>query len=120
MCTAYLRAHANPGSGAIPPMQKPGQTPEEFTKETSDYAKSAALFRPVSGAMAVWFTSAAILDLRPKTIEGLHTPAAQPEEVDSVDVAEEKPKDEVKEEAPKVHAARLGSYGAMPRKVCMW
>jgi G patch domain-containing protein 1 len=118
--TAYLRAHANPGSGAIPPTQKSGQSPEEFAKEISDYAKSAALFRPVSGAMAGRFTSAAVLDLGPKIIEGLHTPAAQPEEgADSMD-AEEKPKEEVKEEAPKVHAARLGMYGVMTREVCMW
>ncbi|KAG1863563.1 hypothetical protein DFJ58DRAFT_912334 [Suillus subalutaceus] len=98
--TAHLRAHTNPGSGAILPAQKPGQTPEEFSKETSDYTKLAALFRPVSGAMAGWFTTAA------------------PEEEADMDVTEEKPKEEVKEEAPKVHAARLGTmYGAMTREV---
>ncbi|KAG1816446.1 uncharacterized protein BJ212DRAFT_1354770 [Suillus subaureus] len=103
------------------PHRKPEQTPEEFAKEISDYAKSAALFRPVSGAMAGRFTSAAVLDLGPKIVEGLHTPAAQPEEgADSMDVAEEKPKEEVKEEAPKVHAARLGMYGVMTREVCTW
>jgi G patch domain-containing protein 1 len=118
--SAYLRAHANPGSGAIPPAQQPGQTPEEFAKEINDYAKSAALFRPVSGAMAGRFTSAAVLDLGPKIIEGLHTPAEQPEEgADNMDVTEE-PKEEVKEEAPKVHAARLGMYGIMTREVCAW
>ncbi|KAG1863543.1 hypothetical protein DFJ58DRAFT_724960 [Suillus subalutaceus] len=69
-------------------------------KRESDYAKSATLFRPISG---------------------LHTPAAQPEEgTDSVDVAEEKPTEEVKEEAPKVHAARLSMYGVMTREVCTW
>ncbi|KAG2141951.1 hypothetical protein DEU56DRAFT_795742 [Suillus clintonianus] len=119
--TAYLRAHAQPGSGAIPPTQMSGQSPEEFAKEISDYAKSAALFRPVSGAMAGRFTSAAVLDLGPKIIEGLHTPAAQPEEgADNMDVAEEKPKEEVKEEDPKVHAARLGMYGVMTREVHPW
>ncbi|KAG1771048.1 hypothetical protein EV702DRAFT_1137589 [Suillus placidus] len=119
--TAYLHAHADPGSGAIPPAQKSGQSPEEFAKEISDYAKSAALFRPVSGAMAGRFTSAAVLDLGSKIIEGLHTPAAQPEEgADSMDVTEEKPKEEVKEEVPKVHAARLGMYGVLTREVCTW
>ncbi|KAG1724184.1 hypothetical protein EDB19DRAFT_1930151 [Suillus lakei] len=96
--TAYLRAHADPGSGAISPAQKSGQSPEEFAKEISDYAKSAALFRPISGAMAGRFTKGA----------------------DSMDVAEEKPKEEVKEENPKVHAARLGMYGVMTREVCTW
>ncbi|KAG2357773.1 hypothetical protein BDR07DRAFT_1473341 [Suillus spraguei] len=119
--TAYLRAYANPGSGAIPPAQKSGQSPEEFAKEINEYAKSAALFRPVSGAMAGRFTSAAVLDLGPKIVEGLHTPAAKSEEgADGMDVAEEKPKEEVKEEAPKVHAARLGMYGVMTREVCAW
>jgi G patch domain-containing protein 1 len=36
-----------------------------------------------------------------------------------MDVTEE-PKEEVKEEAPKVHAARLGMYGIMTREVCAW
>lgn len=94
---------------------------EELAKEISDYAKAAALFRPISGAMAGRFTSASVLDLGPKIVEGLHTPAAQPEEaVDRMDVEEEKPKEEVKEEDPKVHAARLGMYGAMTREVHPW
>ncbi|KAG1747898.1 uncharacterized protein EDB91DRAFT_1115387 [Suillus paluster] len=119
--TAYLRAHANPGSDAAPLTQKPGQTPQEFAREKSDYAKSAALFRPVSGVMAGRFTSAAVLDLGPKIIEGLHTPATQLEEgADGMDVEEEKPKEEVKEEDPKVHAARLGMYGTMTREVRPW
>jgi len=90
----------------------------------SDYAKAAALFRPISGAMAGRFTSASVLDLGPKIVEGLHTPAAQPEEavdgMDEMDVEEEKPKEEVKEEDPKVHAARLGMYGVMTREVHPW
>ncbi|KAG1881293.1 hypothetical protein F4604DRAFT_473060 [Suillus subluteus] len=54
-------------------------------------------------------------------IGDLHTPAAQPEEsADSVDVAKEKPKEEVKEESPNVHAARLGMYGVMTREMCTW
>ncbi|KAG1874341.1 hypothetical protein F4604DRAFT_1955360 [Suillus subluteus] len=39
---AYVRAHANPGSSAIPPAQKPEQTLEEFAKEISDCTKSTA------------------------------------------------------------------------------
>lgn len=117
--TAYLQAHAEPGSGAVSLVQKPGQTPEELAKEMNDYAKAAALFRPISGAMAGRFTSASVLDLGPKIIEGLHTPAVQPEDSADMDV-EEKPKEEVKEEDPKVHAARLGMYGVMTREVRLW
>jgi G patch domain-containing protein 1 len=119
--TGYLRACANPGSGAIPPAQKLGKTPEEFAKEISEYAKSAALFGPVAGGVAGRLTSAAVLDLGPKIIEGLHTAVVQQEEgADSTDVIEEEPKEEVKEEAPKVHATRLGMYDVMMREVCTW
>jgi G patch domain-containing protein 1 len=119
--TVYLCAYANPGSGAILPAQKPGKTPEEFAKVISEYAKSAALFCHVDGGVAGRLTSAAVLDLGPKIIEGLHTAVAQQEEgADSMDVMEEEPKEEIKEEAPKVHATRLGMYGVMMREVCTW
>ncbi|KAG1816476.1 uncharacterized protein BJ212DRAFT_1299733 [Suillus subaureus] len=82
---------------------------EEFAKDISDYVKSAALFRPISAAIAGRFTSTVCLGPGTKIISGLHTPATQPEEgADSMDVAEEKPKEENKEEALKVHATRLG------------
>ncbi|KAG2032024.1 hypothetical protein BDR03DRAFT_986000 [Suillus americanus] len=84
LSTAFSPSWPIPPSrqGAIPPAQKPGQTDEEFAKEISDYAKSAALF---------------CLDLGTKIISGMHTPAAQPEEgADSMDVGEEKPKEEIK------------------------
>jgi G patch domain-containing protein 1 len=50
-----------------------------YHKELSDYSKSAAIFRPVSGAMASRFTTAAIVDSGPKVIEGLHQPTHQEE-----------------------------------------
>ncbi|KAG1858747.1 hypothetical protein DFJ58DRAFT_840340 [Suillus subalutaceus] len=54
-------------------------------------------------------------------IEGLHTPAAQPKVgADSMDVTEETPREEVKEEAPKAHTARLRMYGAVMCEVCTW
>jgi len=72
-------------------------------KEVSNYTKSATLFCPISGAAAGRFTSAVVLDLGPKTIEGLHKAVAQQEEgADSMDVMEE-PKAEVEGEAPNVH-----------------
>ncbi|KAG2033820.1 hypothetical protein BDR03DRAFT_966558 [Suillus americanus] len=90
--TAYLRAHANPDSGAIPPSQKPGRIPEELTKEISGLQSQLHYSAPG------W----AVYKCR------------------CIDVAEEKPKEEVKEKAPKVHAARLGMYGVMTREVCTW
>jgi len=94
---------------------------EEFAQEISEYAQLAALFCPVAGGVAGRLTSAAVLDLGPKIIEGLHTAVAQQEEgADSMDVIEEEPKEEVKEEAPKVHATQLGMYDVVMREVCTW
>ncbi|KAH7909692.1 hypothetical protein BJ138DRAFT_195776 [Hygrophoropsis aurantiaca] len=119
--TAYLQAHANPGSGASIPAQLSGQDVETYAREMRDYAKAAALFRPISGAMAGRFTSAAVLDLGPKIVEGLHTPAAESalnDEDEKMDVDEKV--DERREEAPKVHAARVGMFGALTREVTPW
>ncbi|EGN96891.1 hypothetical protein SERLA73DRAFT_111665, partial [Serpula lacrymans var. lacrymans S7.3] len=66
----YLQAAADPGGTTSPPQPTPGQDADSFGREMAEYAKAAALFRPVSGAMAGRFTSAAVLDLGPKIIEG--------------------------------------------------
>lgn len=118
---AYLRAHAEPGSGVSIPARLPTQTPETYALEMNEFAKAAALFRPVSGAMAGRFKSAAVLDLGPNIVEGLHTPSAEQaaKEPEQELVAEE-PEEEKKEEDPKVHAARLGMYGPMTREVKPW
>ncbi|KAH7922217.1 hypothetical protein BV22DRAFT_1070870 [Leucogyrophana mollusca] len=119
--TAYLHAHADPASGATIPARLSDQDAEAFAKEMRDYAKAAALFRPISGAMAGRFTSAAVLDLGPKIVEGLHTPTAEAEwdgEREQMDVDEVKV--ETKEEDPKVHAARVGMYGPLTREVKPW
>lgn len=115
---AYLRAHAEPASGVSIPSRMQDQNPESYALEMSEYAKAAALFRPVTGAMAGRFTSAVVLELGPKVMEGLHQPATEPEPQEK---SPESPKsEEVKEEDPKVHAARLGMYGAMTREVKPW
>jgi len=117
---AYLHAHAEPGSGASMPTRLPNQTPETYAFEMSEFAKAAALFRPISGAMAGRFTSAAVLEVGPKIVEGLHTPSAAQasKETEQEPVAEEEK--EKKEEEPKVHAARMGMYGPMTREVKSW
>ena len=116
--TTYLRAHSEPGSGVSIPGRLPTQTPETYALEMNEFAKAAALFRPISGAMAGRFTSAAVLELGTKTVEGLHTPSADQASKEE----EQKPvvEEEKKEEEPKVHAARLGMYGPMTREVKPW
>ncbi|EIW75240.1 hypothetical protein CONPUDRAFT_147355 [Coniophora puteana RWD-64-598 SS2] len=126
--TAYLRAHAElPESSAASAayaslVPTPGQTPDDFAREMAEYAQAAALFRPVQGAMAGRFTSAAALDLGPKIIEGLHTPQAEAEANASASPDEDEPmkEEEKKEEDPKVHAAKLGMYGPLTRTTRAW
>lgn len=112
--TAYLLSQANPD--APPLMPAPGQTPDAFHKEVEDFAKSAVLFKPMSGAMAGRFTSAATLDLGPKVHEGLHQPTPE----DYVQKEEEAKKEEEKNVPPKVHAANAGMYGSMTRETTTW
>ncbi|KAJ8514295.1 hypothetical protein ONZ45_g8158 [Pleurotus djamor] len=115
--TAYLQSQASPDSNIeLKPL--PGQDIPVFNKELSDYAKSAQIFKPMSGAMAGRFTSAAVVDMGPKIHEGLHMPSK--EEIAKKE-EEEKEKEKKEEEvSPKVHAARVGMYGPLTREVKPW
>ncbi|KAF9038570.1 hypothetical protein BJ165DRAFT_1531650 [Panaeolus papilionaceus] len=113
--TAYLMSQADPDvAPALKPL--PTQNRDGFMKELEDYAKAASLFKPMSGAMAGRFTSAAHLDLGPKIIEGLHQPTTQ--ELEEKEA--ERKKEEEEKVSPKVHAARMGMYGSMTREVRGW
>ena len=112
--TTFLHSQADPNAPPLVPL--PGQETEKFHKEVEDYAKSAILFKPMSGAMAGRFTSAAVLDLGPKVHEGLH----QPTEEEYVKREEEKRAEEEKNVPPKVHAAKMGMYGPMTRETQPW
>lgn len=112
--TAFLQSQVSPD--APPPRALAGQNADEFHKELEDYAKAAVLFKPISGAMAGRFTSAAVLDLGPNVQEGLHQPSQQ-------DYTQKKKEEKKKEEenvSPKVHAARMGMYGPMTRETKSW
>ncbi|KAI6164528.1 hypothetical protein EDD17DRAFT_1755044 [Pisolithus thermaeus] len=94
---AFLRACAEPGSDASIPPRMHDQGPDSYAMEMNEYAKAAALFRPVTGAMA---GRGAIIARAPP---------------------EEPPKQEdLKEEDAKGHAARLGMYGPMTREIKSW
>lgn len=94
-----------------------GQTVEEFNKELGDYAKSATVFKPLSAAMASRFKSAAVIEMGPTIIEGLHTPdlSTTPDEEE-----EEKKEKEKASGDPKVAAARAGMYGPLTRQLLPW
>lgn len=115
--TAFLQYTSQDTSGkqiSVRPL--PGQSIDEFNKELSDYAKSATVFKPLSGAMASRFKSAVIVEMGPKVIEGLHTPA-QDVNKDGEGGAE---KEEEKDEDPRMAAVKLGMYGPLTRQVTPW
>ncbi|ETW78731.1 hypothetical protein HETIRDRAFT_49626, partial [Heterobasidion irregulare TC 32-1] len=122
---AYLRSQASPEFPELAPERLPGQAADAFHKEMLDYAKSAAIFKPVSGAMATRFTSAAVVDMGPRTIEGLHQPVhtsapAQDANDREKERKEEEERREEMVEGSKAHAAKMGLYGSMTREVKLW
>jgi len=113
---AYLQSQASPDDSVPLIKPFPEQKIEEFNKELEGYAKAALLFKPISGAMAGRFTSAAVVDHGPKIHEGLHTPSAE-------DLAEKEAKEQKEAEeriSPKAHAARMGMYGPLTRETKPW
>jgi G patch domain-containing protein 1 len=112
----YLESQAAQDSSAPPLKPTPGQRIDEFNKEVEDYAKAALLFKPMSGAMAGRFTSAAVIDHGPKIHEGLHTPS-----IEEMEKKEEEERKKVEENiSPKAHAAKMSMYGPLTREVKPW
>ncbi|KAI0050988.1 hypothetical protein FA95DRAFT_1631093 [Auriscalpium vulgare] len=121
---AYLRSQASPDDPPPAPGALPGQSTADLHKELADFAKSAALFKPVEGAMANRFTSAAVVDTGPKIIEGLHQPVhrdhdAEEREREAARAQEAERREEVVE-GSKAHAVRMGMYGALTREAVPW
>jgi len=121
---AYLRSQSTPDNPELLPPKLPGQTSEAYHRELSDYSKSAAIFKPVSGAMANRFTTAAVVDSGPTAIEGLHQPTHAPETapVPQLEGGREKeaPRQEEEVQSSKAHAARTGMYGTLTREITPW
>ena len=120
---AYLRSQSTPEHPELVPTKLPGQTSEAYCKELSDYSKSAAIFKPVSGAMASRFTTAAVVELGSNIVEGLHQPThdqepASRQEEKEREKAVQRPDEEA--QSSKAHAARTGMYGALTREIVPW
>ncbi|KAI0272592.1 hypothetical protein BC834DRAFT_857452 [Gloeopeniophorella convolvens] len=123
---AYLRSQSTPEYPELLPPQLPGQATDAYHKELSDYSKAAGIFKPVTGAMASRFTTAAVVDSGPKIVEGLHQPIYQPEA--ALPPEDDKKKEREKElqrreeevQGSKAHAARTSMYGALTREVTPW
>lgn len=101
------------------PKLLPGRPVNEINKELSDFSKSAAMFKPMSFAMANRFTtsSASAQDVaQPKP--GLHIP--DPDKLDEW-ADKSKTQNEIKEVlTPRQEAATAGMYGAMTRTEENW
>jgi G patch domain-containing protein 1 len=118
---SYLRSQSTPDCPELLPPKLPGQTPEAYHKELSDYSKSAAIFKPVSGAMASRFTTAAVVELGSKAVEGLHQPTHEPEpQQDKEEQKKEAQRPDEEVQSSKAHAARTGMYGALTREIVPW
>ncbi|TFK71426.1 hypothetical protein BDN72DRAFT_837646 [Pluteus cervinus] len=113
--TIYLQSQAAMDGSASNLTPALGQRTDEFHKEMEDYAKAALIFKPISGAMAGRFTSAAVIEQGPKVHEGLHKPVD--EDIEMKDAEQKKAEEKV---SPKVHAARMEMYGALTREVKPW
>jgi len=114
--TNYLRSQANT-DGTVPPLEPlPNQRLEDFQRELEDYAKAAMIFKPVSGAMASRFQSAAHVEKGPMVHEGLHQPTTK----DLEDLEAKRKKEEDEKLSPQAHAAKLGMYGPMTREIKVW
>ena len=121
--TTFLNFRADPANEDAPASRLgfgpfPGQRLEEFNKELADYAKSATVFKPLSGAMAGRFRSAAVVEMGPKIVEGLHQPAAYADDLEGS--SEDAQKEKKEEEDPKMGAVRLGMYGPLTRETTPW
>ncbi|KAF8972792.1 hypothetical protein BDZ97DRAFT_2004154 [Flammula alnicola] len=114
--TAYLQSQANQDGSAPQLKRLSNQNTDEFNKELEDYAKAASLFKPISGAMAGRFTSAAVIDFGPKVHEGLHTPTN--EEIAAKEA--QKLKEAEDKISPKAHAAKMSMYGPLTREKKPW
>ncbi|TFK39732.1 hypothetical protein BDQ12DRAFT_681110 [Crucibulum laeve] len=114
--TLYLQSQAGAHGSVSPPKPNPGQSVEDYNKELEDYSKGAQIFKPMTGAMAGRFTSAAVLDLGPQIHEGLHQPTAE----EMKEKEEQQRKEEEEKVTPKVHAARMGMFGPMTRESKPW
>ena len=116
--TAYLKSQSEVASDEdrLQLRQKPGQDLEHFQLELEEYAQAAAVFKPLSGAMAGRFTTAKTLELGPAVIEGLHTPShsTTPPETKGPEAKVEEP------ENAKTHAVKHGMYGVLTRETSVW
>ncbi|KDN43252.1 hypothetical protein RSAG8_06219, partial [Rhizoctonia solani AG-8 WAC10335] len=136
--TAYLQYHASaPSASDVPPASLgllPDQNSEQFNKEMEDYAKAAAIFKPVTGAMAGRFVGGTSIVIGGASIieGGLYQPTYEKKDEGNVytiklKVNTQRPYSEptqapapVEEQDPKANAARLGMYGPLTHEVRPW
>ncbi|GAK62940.1 g-patch domain [Moesziomyces antarcticus] len=98
-------------------------TAEQFSNELRDFAKSAAVFRPMSSAIASRFTTASAAVMAHETKATTATPGLRhPAPAAAADPsAEDKPEEREEEELSVAQkAARMGNFGHLTRSVEAW
>ncbi|KAL1678877.1 hypothetical protein EV122DRAFT_264169 [Schizophyllum commune] len=119
--TVYVESQADPEH--TPQLQpQPNQSVDAFNKELADYAKAAEMFKPISGAMAGRFTTAAHIEQPNAMPEGLlKFQSAGTEDAGKPKEEDPSPKKPTEEElSPKAQAARVGMFGPLTREVKPW
>ncbi|KZV96446.1 DUF1604-domain-containing protein [Exidia glandulosa HHB12029] len=119
--TSYLRSQVGgeEAEAAVPLTPKPGQSNEAFNQELAEYANAARIFKPVSGAMASRFTSAAVVEAGPKAVEGLHQPSASSSSTGPGTGTGMVEKMRL-EDPPKLQAAKAGMFGPLTHETEAW
>ena len=124
--TAYLRTQLN--ADAAQPLQIPqDMNGEQYARELAEFAKTAAMFRPMSAAIASRFTSASAAVTEHETratsaTPGLRFPAPKPAGTSTSTSKGEDPEpaSEAKELSVAQKAAQMGNFGHLTRTVEPW
>ncbi|SPO40700.1 uncharacterized protein PSFLO_06182 [Pseudozyma flocculosa] len=117
----YLQSQADPASN-VQVQRSPGQLDDHFQHELREFAKSAAIFRPMSTAMASRFTSASSKAAAQETAPpapGLRQPQPRPAPKSQGGEGDHPAEPEV-ELTPAQHAAKAGMFGRLTRTVEPW
>jgi G patch domain-containing protein 1 len=122
---AYLRSQlgelGNDDDSSVVLRPGPYQSKEEFYKELREFAKSATIFKPATGALGGRFASAKVIESLDIGKDGLFVPGPDSESASVNYLGDEvKQEKEAKKEDPIVEAARLGMFGPLTRTVKEW
>lgn len=125
----YLRSQLTPASQQAQTLPVPPElTPQKYQHELEGFAKAAAMFRPMSAAIASRFTkaSAAVMEHETRAtsaVPGLRHPSPALASASAANATKEGADgvaEPVKELSTAQKAAQMGNFGHLTRKVEAW